>query len=159
MKQLAGRPSPCRRIPRTALLPGGAARGYGMRSMQKRVLVVDDHPPTVRLIRKALEQEGVRVTSARNGAECLLAIEDEKPDLLILDVVMPVMDGFQTLRVLREREETRDLRVIVLSIRSDDQDVLKGLSTGADIYVTKPFKMPELLLAARRLLQIGQEQQ
>jgi len=49
----------------------------------------------------------VRVTSARNGAECLLAIEDEKPDLLILDVVMPVMDGFQTLRVLREREETR----------------------------------------------------
>lgn len=130
-----------------------------MRSMQKRVLVVDDHPPTVRLIRKALEQEGVRVTSARNGAECLLAIEDERPDLLILDVIMPVLDGFQTLRVLREREETKDLRVIVLSIRSDDQDILKGLSTGADIYVTKPFKMEELLLAAKRLLQIGHEQQ
>jgi DNA-binding response OmpR family regulator len=127
--------------------------------MQKRVLVVDDHPPTVRLIRKALEQEGVRVTSARNGAECLLAIEDERPDLLILDVIMPVLDGFQTLRVLREREETKDLRVIVLSIRSDDQDILKGLSTGADIYVTKPFKMEELLLAAKRLLQIGHEQQ
>jgi len=99
------------------------------------------------------------VTSARNGAECLLAIEDERPDLLILDVIMPVLDGFQTLRVLREREETKDLRVIVLSIRSDDQDILKGLSTGADIYVTKPFKMEELLLAAKRLLQIGHEQQ
>jgi DNA-binding response OmpR family regulator len=127
--------------------------------MKKRVLVVDDHPPTVRLIRKALEQEGLRVTSARNGAECLLAIQDERPDLLILDVIMPVLDGFQTLRVLREREETKDLRVIVLSIRSDDQDILKGLSTGADIYVTKPFKMEELLLAAKRLLQIGHEQQ
>jgi len=127
--------------------------------MKKRVLVVDDHPPTVRLIRKALEQEGLRVTSARNGAECLLAIQDERPDLLILDVIMPVLDGFQTLRVLREREDTKDLRVIILSIRSDDQDILKGLSTGADIYVTKPFKMEELLLAAKRLLQIGHEQQ
>ncbi|MFB3879714.1 MAG: PleD family two-component system response regulator [Armatimonadota bacterium] len=127
--------------------------------MRKRVLVVDDHPPTVRLIRKALEQEGVRVTSARNGAECLLAIEDERPDLVILDVIMPVMDGFQTLRVLREREDTKELPVIILSIRSDDHDVLKGLSSGADIYVTKPFKMQELLLAAKRMLQIGQEQQ
>jgi DNA-binding response OmpR family regulator len=127
--------------------------------MKKRVLVVDDHPPTVRLIRKALENEGLRVTAARNGAECLLAIEDERPDLVILDVIMPVMDGFQTLRVLREREETKSLPVVILSIRSDDQDILKGLSTGADIYVTKPFKMEEVILAVRRLLQIGQEQQ
>jgi len=127
--------------------------------MRKRVLVVDDHPPTVRLIRKALENEGLRVTGARNGAECLLAIEDERPDLVILDVIMPVMDGFQTLRVLREREETKTLPVVILSIRSDDQDVLKGLSTGADIYVTKPFKMEEVVLAVRRLLQIGEEQQ
>lgn len=127
--------------------------------MKKHVLVVDDHPPTVKLIRKALENEGLRVTGARNGAECLLAIEDERPDLVILDVIMPVMDGFQTLRVLREREETRSLPVVILSIRSDDQDILKGLSTGADIYVTKPFKMEEVVLAVRRLLQIGQEQQ
>jgi DNA-binding response OmpR family regulator len=127
--------------------------------MRKHVLVVDDHPPTVRLIRKALENEGLRVTTARNGAECLLAVEDERPDLIILDVIMPVMDGFQTLRVLREREETKSLPVVILSIRSDDQDILKGLATGADIYVTKPFKMEELVLAARRLLQIGQEQQ
>jgi len=70
-----------------------------------------------------------------------------------------VMDGFQTLRVLREREETKRLPVVILSIRSDDHDVLKGLSTGADIYVTKPFKMEEVVLAVRRLLQIGEEQQ
>ena len=127
--------------------------------MQKRVLVVDDHPPTVKLIRNALQNEGIKVTTARNGAECLLAIEDERPDLIVLDVIMPVMDGFQTLRVLREREETRHLPVIILSIRSDDHDILKGLSTGADIYVTKPFKMEELVLAARRLLQVGQEVQ
>jgi len=127
--------------------------------MKKHVLVVDDHPPTVRLIRKALQNEGLRVTAARNGAECLLAIEGDPPDLVILDVIMPVMDGFQTLRVLREREETKRLPVVILSIRSDDHDVLKGLSTGADVYVTKPFKMEEVVLAVRRLLQIGEEQQ
>jgi len=127
--------------------------------MKKHVLVVDDHPPTVRLIRKALQNEGLRVTAARNGAECLLAIEGERPDLVVLDVIMPVMDGFQTLRVLREREETKRLPVVILSIRSDDHDVLKGLSTGADVYITKPFKMEEVVLAVRRLLQIGQEQQ
>jgi DNA-binding response OmpR family regulator len=127
--------------------------------MKKHVLVVDDHPPTVRLIRKALQNEGLRVTAARNGAECLLAIEGERPDLVVLDVIMPVMDGFQTLRVLREREETKRLPVVILSIRSDDHDVLKGLSTGADVYITKPFKMEEVVLAVRRLLQIGEEQQ
>ena len=127
--------------------------------MKKHVLVVDDHPPTVRLIRKALQNEGLRVTAARNGAECLLAIQGDPPDLVILDVIMPVMDGFQTLRVLREREETKRLPVVILSIRSDDHDVLKGLSTGADVYVTKPFKMEEVVLAVRRLLQIGEEQQ
>ena len=122
------------------------------------MLVVDDHPPTVRMIRKALQNEGLIVGTARNGAECLLAIEEERPDLVILDVIMPVMDGFQTLRVLRERKETKSLPVVILSIRSEDQDVLKGLSTGADIYVTKPFKMEELILATRRLLEIGQVQ-
>jgi DNA-binding response OmpR family regulator len=127
--------------------------------MRKHVLVVDDHPPTVKLIRKALLNEGLRVTAARNGAECLLAIENERPDLVVLDVIMPVMDGFQTLRVLREREETKGLPVVILSIRSDDQDILKGLSTGADVYITKPFKMEEVVLAVRRLLQIGEEQQ
>jgi DNA-binding response OmpR family regulator len=120
--------------------------------MQKRVLVVDDHPPTLRLITNALKGKDVDVATARNGAECLLAIENQRPDLLVLDVVMPVMDGFQTLRVIRENQATRTLPVIILSIRSEDEAVLKGLSGGADIYITKPFKMADLVTAVMRVL-------
>jgi len=122
--------------------------------MQRRVLVVDDHPPTVKLIRNALENEGLAVTTARNGAECLLAIDKELPDLVVLDVIMPVMDGFQTLRVLREQNEMKDLPVIILSIRSSDRDILRGLTTGADIYITKPFKIADLVTAVTRILAI-----
>jgi DNA-binding response OmpR family regulator len=125
--------------------------------MQRRVLVVDDHPPTVKLIRNALENEGLAVTTARNGAECLLAVDKELPDLVVLDVIMPVMDGFQTLRVLREQNEMKDLPVIILSIRSSDRDILKGLTTGADIYITKPFKIVDLVTAVKRILAVTSE--
>lgn len=126
--------------------------------MADHVLVVDDHPPTLRLITNALENEGVRVRTARNGAECLLAIDAERPGLLVLDVIMPVMDGFQTLRILRENEQHRSLPVIILSIRNDDRDILKGLTTGADMYITKPFKMDELVTAVLRMLEVHRGQ-
>jgi DNA-binding response OmpR family regulator len=118
----------------------------------KRILVVDDHPPTVRLIRNALEQEGFSVASAANGAECLLALHRELPDLVVLDVVMPVLDGFQTLRILREDAQTKHLPVIILSIRDSDKDVLEGWQTGVDLYLTKPFQMDELVAAVKRLV-------
>ncbi|HUU55384.1 MAG TPA: response regulator [Armatimonadota bacterium] len=122
--------------------------------MQKRVLVVDDHPPTLRLITNALKKQGLEVATARNGAECLLSIESRHPDLLVLDVIMPVIDGFQTLRILRENEATKALPVIILSIRSEDEDILKGMSGGADIYITKPFNMADLVTAVMRILQV-----
>ncbi len=118
----------------------------------KRILVVDDHPPTVRLIRNALEQEGFSVASAANGAECLLALHRELPDLVVLDVIMPVLDGFQTLRILREDAQTKHLPVIILSIRDSDKDVLEGWQTGVDLYLTKPFQMDELVAAVKRLV-------
>ena len=118
----------------------------------KRILVVDDHPPTVRLIQNALEQEGFSVASAANGAECLLALHRELPDLVVLDVIMPVMDGFQTLRILRENAQTKHLPVIILSIRDSDKDVLEGWQTGVDLYLTKPFQMDELVAAVKRLV-------
>ncbi len=118
----------------------------------KRILVVDDHPPTVRLIRNALEQEGFSVASAANGAECLLALHRELPDLVVLDVIMPVLDGFQTLRILRENAQTKHLPVIILSIRDSDKDVLEGWQTGVDLYLTKPFQMDELVAAVKRLV-------
>lgn len=123
--------------------------------MAKRVLVVDDHPPTVKLIETALHSEGFEVASAANGAECLLAIASHRPDLVVLDVIMPVMDGFQVLRVLRESPETKHLPVIILSIRSSDEDVLRGLSSGAEFYLTKPFRTSDVVAAAKRLLSIS----
>jgi DNA-binding response OmpR family regulator len=125
--------------------------------MPKRILVVDDHPPTVRLIQNALEQEGFAVIAAANGAECLIAVHQHNPDIVILDVIMPVMDGFQTLRVLRENEATKTLPVIVLSVRDSDQDVLDGWRIGADLYLTKPFKLDDLLAAVKRILQVSED--
>jgi DNA-binding response OmpR family regulator len=123
--------------------------------MPQRVLVVDDHPPTVRLIQNALEQEGFSVIAATNGAECLIAVHQDSPDVVILDVIMPVMDGLQTLRVLRENEATKALPVIVLSVRDSDQDVLDGWRIGADLYLTKPFKLDDLLAAVKRIIEVS----
>jgi DNA-binding response OmpR family regulator len=120
--------------------------------MSKHILVVDDHPPTVRLIQNALEQEGFSVSSAVNGAECLLAVHRDPPDLIVLDVIMPVIDGFQTLRILRENEATRALLVVILSIRDSDKDILEGWRIGADLYLTKPFQVEELVAAVKRVL-------
>ena len=134
--------------------PDGASRS---RTMGTKILVVDDHPPTVKLIRSALEAKGFSVVSASHGAEGLVAVDEEKPDLVILDVIMPIMDGFQTLRVLRENEQTKRLPVIILSIRKEDADILKGLSTGADLYLTKPFDLQDLLMAVERVLRSESE--
>jgi DNA-binding response OmpR family regulator len=120
--------------------------------MAKRILVVDDDLPVVRLLRTVLEQEGFRVASAANGAECLIAIESQPPDLVILDVMMPVMDGFQTLRVLREKPEGRNLPVILLTAKKEDADVTKGWATGADLYLTKPIETNQLVIAVKRIL-------
>ena len=120
--------------------------------MAKRVLVVDDHPPTVTLIQSALETAGYSVTSAGNGAECLLAVHKERPDLVILDVIMPVLDGFHTLRVLRETPETRDLPVLILSARKEDKDILEGWQGGAHLYLTKPFEIRDLVAAVERMI-------
>jgi len=121
--------------------------------MAKRVLVVDDDPPIVRLLQKRLEQEGLEVVTAGDGATCLLAVEAHHPDLVVLDVMMPVMDGFQALRVLREKPETRELPVILLTARREDVDVTRGWSTGADFYLTKPLVLDELVLVVQRILQ------
>ncbi len=123
--------------------------------VRKRVLVVDDHPPTVRLVQKALQQEGLSVITAGNGAECLMAVQQEQPDLIILDVMMPVMDGFQTLRVLRENEQTKELPVIILTSRKSDEDVFEGWRIGTDLYLTKPFQLSDLVLAVRRILEVS----
>ena len=120
----------------------------------KRVLVVDDDPLLVKLVQTALAAEGLEVIAASNGAEALLAVDSQHPDLIVLDVAMPVLDGFETLRALRAKPETASLPVIMLTARRSDTDVVKGWSSGADLYITKPFEVRELVLATKRLLEV-----
>jgi DNA-binding response OmpR family regulator len=119
----------------------------------KKVLIADDHPPTVTMIREVLEAEGYAVVTAANGPECLLMVERERPELVILDVIMPIMDGVQTLQVLRANEETKDLPVIVLSIKGKGADIAAGLTAGADLYFTKPFDLDQFVATVKRVLE------
>ena len=121
--------------------------------MAKRVLVVEHHPPTVALIREALEAEHLDVCSAGDGGEGLIAVAKERPDLVVLDVTMPILDGFQALSVLRQGEKAKEIPVVLLTGRKEDQDRLEGWSRGMDLYLTKPFQIPDLVAAVRRLLE------
>jgi CheY-like chemotaxis protein len=121
--------------------------------MTGKVLVVDDHAPTVQLVRTALEELGMQVTSAGNGAECLLAVHEDRPDVIVLDVMMPVMDGFQTLDVLHQDKQTEDIPVIMLTARSSDRDVAHGWRSGVTSYLTKPFSIDQLVTLVKRVME------
>jgi two-component system KDP operon response regulator KdpE len=105
------------------------------------VLVVDDEPPIVRLVQMRLEADGMRIRTAHNGPDALAMIEDEPVDLVVLDVTMPGMDGFEVLRRIRA---SSNMPVIMLTARTLDVDKLRGLTSGADDYMTKPFNPDEL---------------
>jgi DNA-binding response OmpR family regulator len=105
------------------------------------VLVVDDEPPIVRLVQLRLEADGMRVRTAHSGQDALAVLEDEPVDLVVLDVTMPGMDGFETLRYIRAGS---NVPVIMLTARTLDIDKLRGLTSGADDYLTKPFNPDEL---------------
>lgn len=105
------------------------------------ILVVDDEPAIVRLVRAKLRADGYAVVTAERGEEALALLDEERPDLVLLDVMMPGMDGFETLR--RIRTESR-VPVIMLTARAGDADTLRGLHGGADDYVAKPFNPDEL---------------
>ncbi len=120
-----------------------------MSSEAKLILVVDDEPRMIQFIRMNLELEGYRVIQASNGLEALDKVRDELPDLVILDVMMPDLDGFETLRLLRE---TSDVPVIMLTVKAEEDDIVRGLKLGADDYVTKPFSPRELSSRVEALL-------
>jgi DNA-binding response OmpR family regulator len=105
------------------------------------VLVVDDEPPIVRLVQLRLEADNMQVRTAHRGEDALAILEDEPIDLVVLDVTMPGMDGFEVLRHIRSRST---IPVIMLTARTLDVDKLRGLTSGADDYMTKPFNPDEL---------------
>lgn len=120
--------------------------------MGSRVLVVDDHPPMVRLMEDALAKEGYSVDSAGNGAECLDKLRADPPDLLILDLMMPVLNGMEALRRLRQDAQAKKVPVIILSARKDPHDMVDGWMSGADLYLTKPCNMEDLVKAVKHLV-------
>jgi DNA-binding response OmpR family regulator len=109
-----------------------------------KMLVADDEPHLLRLVKFRLEREGYRVLTATDGDTALQVARDERPDLCVLDVMMPKRSGFDVLRELRADAQCKDMKVIMLTARAQDRDVDAGFSLGADDYITKPFSPQEL---------------
>lgn len=125
----------------------------GMPGMLKPlILVVEDEAPLVTMLRYNLEKQGFRVEEAADGQEALTRIAEVKPDLVLLDWMLPAMSGIEVCRQIRRKPGTRDLPVIMVTARAEDADAVRGLNTGADDYITKPFQMDTLLARIRALL-------
>jgi two-component system alkaline phosphatase synthesis response regulator PhoP len=120
--------------------------------MTHRILVVDDEPRIVRLLRAYLEQDGYVVLTAYDGVEALRVIRAERPDLVVLDLMMPGRDGTEVTRIVRADRSLSDTPIIMLTARVEDQDKLAGLELGADDYVTKPFNPAEVVARVRAVL-------
>jgi two-component system phosphate regulon response regulator PhoB len=125
----------------TATPPGG-----------QRILVVDDEPDITALVAYHLAKASYRVLTAANGRDALRAAREERPDLIVLDLMLPGLTGYEVLAELRRQDETRDIGVIVLTARKEEPDRIKGLSLGADDYLPKPFSPPELVLRVGAVL-------
>ena len=120
--------------------------------MAAKVLVVEDEEPLSVLLRYNLEAEGFKVTTAACGEEAELSLKEERPDLVILDWMLPGISGIEICRQIRSRPDTRAIPVIMLTARGEEGDRVRGLATGADDYVVKPFSLPELMARVRAIL-------
>ena len=125
----------------------GAAAGPG-----DRVLVVDDEADIVALVAYHMLKAGYRVSTASGGAEAVVAARHERPALIVLDLMLPGLSGYEVLQALRSETTTRDVAVLMLTAKHEEQDRIRGLSLGADDYLTKPFSPQELVLRAGAIL-------
>ena len=119
---------------------------------QPRVLLVEDEPAQRTVLAYNLEAEGFAVTQADNGEDALVLVDEEEPDIIILDWMMPKVSGIEVCRRLKMRPETRGIPIIMLSARAEEVDRIRGLETGADDYVVKPYSVLELMARARAQL-------
>ena len=120
--------------------------------MAKRVLIADDEPNIGASLEFLMEQAGFEVKLASNGREALELVASFAPDLLILDVMMPEMNGYEVCQRLKSDPATREVKVVMLSAKGREVEVAKGLELGADAYVTKPFSTRELVAKVREML-------
>jgi len=115
------------------------------RPSSQRILIVDDNPVNTHLLRKSLESEGFKISVATSGNVALKIIPRSLPDLILLDVMMPGLNGFETCRKLKEDSATRDIPIIFVTAKSDSEDIVKGFEVGGVDYITKPFRLKEVL--------------
>ena len=121
--------------------------------MMSKILVIEDDPSALSFITYALEQEGYKVLTAANGVEGLKMAQEEEPDLLVLDVMLPGLDGFELCHRLRNADATADLPILMLSVKARESDRSMGLKVGANEYLTKPRDQAELVACVARLLE------
>ena len=121
--------------------------------MARKILIADDEPNIVTALEFLLQKAGYEARIARNGGEALKAIEADPPDLVLLDVMMPVASGYEVCKRIRDRPEWAGIKVVMLSAKGRDAEVAKGMAMGADLYVTKPFSTRELMDQIRTLLE------
>jgi len=121
--------------------------------MAKKILVVDDERHIVRLVEVNLTRAGYEIMTAYDGVEALEKVKADKPDMIVLDVMMPRMDGFEVLKRLQADAGTQDIPVIMLTAKAQDADIFRGWSSGVSSYLTKPFNPRELLTFVERIFQ------
>lgn len=123
-----------------------------MSAQKQKILLVDDEKDLVELLSIRLEEAGFEVITSLDGHEGLEKAKREKPDLIILDIMMPKMDGYQFCRLLKFDRQFEKIPILMLTARTQEQDRKTGLTVGADAYITKPYSLPELLNKIRSLL-------
>jgi len=121
--------------------------------MDRKVLIVDDEPNIVMSLEYAFKKHGYQVFIARDGKEALDAAVLHGPDVILLDIMMPRMDGFETLKAIRSQPGLLDSKVIFLSAKTKEEDIARGLEQGADKYLTKPFSIRKLIQEVNDLLE------
>ena len=124
----------------------------GTQVRQNRIVVADDDPIVIKFLSAVFQDEGFEVRSAEDGERALKVIKEAKPDLVILDLVMPYHDGFEVCQRIRASAETAHVPVIILSMKEKEADALRAFEVGADDYIRKPFNAMELVARARKLM-------
>lgn len=121
--------------------------------MPKKILIVDDEPSIIVPIQFLMEQNGYDVLVAFSGEEAMEVIEENQPDLILLDIMLPVIDGFEVCQRVRENPQWNKIKIILLTALGSDANVEKGLALGADAYITKPFSNIEIVDKVKELLE------
>jgi DNA-binding response OmpR family regulator len=120
----------------------------------KKILIVDDEPNIVMSLEYTFKKNNFEVFIARDGQEALDILKNQFPDIIILDVMMPLVDGFETLEQIKKNEQLNHCKVIFLSAKNKESDIEKGMSLGADAYLTKPFSIKKVVEQVNELLEI-----